>query len=135
MIATELGLRIKELRRQTGMGQEKFALKIDMDRTYFASVEMGKRNISLRNNLHVVNPSPYSYFTVLSIICRIHMFKSSSSIAIPYSPVKRSYEMPCGRIVFQNRFPIKNISGNAICFFTAPFHIFPSPSLLYSVAK
>lgn len=55
MIATELGLRIKELRRQTGMSQEKFALKIDMDRTYFASVEMGKRNISLKNIEKIAN--------------------------------------------------------------------------------
>lgn len=31
------------------MSQEKFALRIDMDRTYFASVESGKRNISVRN--------------------------------------------------------------------------------------
>ena len=28
---------------------EKFALKIEMDRTYLASVEAGKRNISLCN--------------------------------------------------------------------------------------
>lgn len=44
-----LGCRIKELRKKTGMSQEKFALRIDMDRTYFASVESGKRNISVRN--------------------------------------------------------------------------------------
>lgn len=31
------------------MSQEKFALQIDMDRTYLASVESGKRNISLEN--------------------------------------------------------------------------------------
>ena len=31
------------------MSQEKFALSIDMDRTYLASVEAGKRNISLNN--------------------------------------------------------------------------------------
>lgn len=48
-IAILLGLRIKELRKKTGMSQEKFALRIDMDRTYFASVESGKRNISVRN--------------------------------------------------------------------------------------
>lgn len=48
-IAILLGLRIKELRKKTGMTQEKFALRIDMDRTYFASVESGKRNISVRN--------------------------------------------------------------------------------------
>ena len=29
-----------------GLSQEKFALEIGMDRTYFASVEAGKRNIS-----------------------------------------------------------------------------------------
>lgn len=49
MVANELGLRIKELRNQLGLSQEKFALKIDMDRTYFATVESGKRNISLNN--------------------------------------------------------------------------------------
>ena len=41
--------RIRELRQETGLSQEKFALKIDMDRTYFASVETGKRNVSLLN--------------------------------------------------------------------------------------
>ena len=49
MIAKQLGERIKELRKETGLSQEKFALKIDMDRTYFATVESGKRNISLQN--------------------------------------------------------------------------------------
>ncbi len=43
------GRRIQELRKHTGLSQEKFALLIDMDRTYFASVESGKRNISLEN--------------------------------------------------------------------------------------
>ena len=49
MITVDLGKRIRELRAQTGLSQEKFALKIGMDRTYFASVESGKRNISVRN--------------------------------------------------------------------------------------
>lgn len=49
MIAKQLGKKIKELRKETGLSQEKFALKIDMDRTYFATVESGKRNISLQN--------------------------------------------------------------------------------------
>ena len=49
MIAKQLGERIKELRKKTGLSQEKFALKIDLDRTYFATVELGKRNISLQN--------------------------------------------------------------------------------------
>jgi transcriptional regulator with XRE-family HTH domain len=49
MITIELGKRIRELRIQTGLSQEKFALKIGMDRTYFASVEAGKRNIAICN--------------------------------------------------------------------------------------
>lgn len=49
MITNELGNRIKTLRQKTGLSQEKFALKIDMDRTYFASVEAGKRNIAIVN--------------------------------------------------------------------------------------
>lgn len=49
MIQVKFGKRIKELRKETGLSQEKFAFKIGMDRTYYASVESGKRNISLRN--------------------------------------------------------------------------------------
>ena len=47
MITEKVGNRIRELRNETGLSQEKFALKIGMDRTYFASVELGKRNIAL----------------------------------------------------------------------------------------
>ena len=50
MITKDLGKRIQKLRKEkTGLSQEKFALKIEMDRTYFASVEAGRRNISIVN--------------------------------------------------------------------------------------
>lgn len=49
MITQDFGKRVKELRNKMGVSQEKFALSIDMDRTYFASVEAGRRNISLCN--------------------------------------------------------------------------------------
>lgn len=49
MITQDFGKRLKELRSFTGISQEKFALKIGMDRTYYASVEAGRRNISLEN--------------------------------------------------------------------------------------
>jgi len=48
-ITRQLGKRIKELRMAKNLSQEKFALLIEMDRTYFSSVEAGKRNISVRN--------------------------------------------------------------------------------------
>lgn len=43
------GLALKNLRNELGLSQEQFALKIGMDRTYYASVESGKRNLSLNN--------------------------------------------------------------------------------------
>ena len=49
MVIVDFENRIKELRNQQGLSQEKFALKIDMDRTYYSSVEAGKRNISIKN--------------------------------------------------------------------------------------
>lgn len=48
-ITQKFGQRVKSLRLQKGLSQEKFALSINMDRTYFAQVESGKRNISLNN--------------------------------------------------------------------------------------
>lgn len=54
-IQKKLGQRIKELRNSIGLSQEKFALLIEMDRTYFASVEAGKRNIALKNLEKIAN--------------------------------------------------------------------------------
>ena len=55
MIQKSFGLRIKFLREQMNLSQEKFALSIGMDRTYYASVERGKRNISLVNIERIAN--------------------------------------------------------------------------------
>ena len=55
MITAKIGNRIRELRTQTGLSQEKFAQKIGMDITYFASVELGKRNISIVNIEKIAN--------------------------------------------------------------------------------
>lgn len=49
MIQKDFGLACKKLREVKGLSQEKFALLIEMDRTYYASVESGKRNISIQN--------------------------------------------------------------------------------------
>lgn len=48
-IQKSFGQKVQQLRKEKGLSQEKFALSINMDRTYFASVEAGKRNISIKN--------------------------------------------------------------------------------------
>ena len=55
MITKQLGQTIQERRKKLGISQEKFALQIGMDRTYFASVEAGKRNISIQNIQKISN--------------------------------------------------------------------------------
>ncbi len=49
MITDEVGQRIKTIRNEQRLSQEKLALKAEIDRTYLAGVEMGKRNISLKS--------------------------------------------------------------------------------------
>ena len=55
MITKIFGERVREIRKKQNLSQEKSALKIGMDRTYLASVENGKRNISLENIKKIAN--------------------------------------------------------------------------------
>ena len=48
-IRLKIGKRLRELRNIKGLSQEKFALKCDLDRTYIASIEQCKRNVSVVN--------------------------------------------------------------------------------------
>ncbi|MEG2013578.1 MAG: helix-turn-helix transcriptional regulator [Anaerovoracaceae bacterium] len=47
MIQEKVGFRIKELRHKLGISQEDLAARADIHRTYIASLEVGKRNISI----------------------------------------------------------------------------------------
>ena len=55
MIRIKIGNRIKQLRKELGLSQEKLANNCELDRTYVASVENGKRNISIVNLEKIVN--------------------------------------------------------------------------------
>lgn len=49
------GQTVRFYRNHFGLSQEKFALKIGIDRTYLASVENGRRNISINNIYKIIN--------------------------------------------------------------------------------
>lgn len=55
MITERIGARIRELRNQQGISQEKLALKAEIDRTYLAGVERGKRNPSIKSLEKILN--------------------------------------------------------------------------------
>lgn len=47
MLIDDVGNRIKALRQKMGLSQERLALKANIDRTYLAGIESGKRNATL----------------------------------------------------------------------------------------
>ena len=48
-IQHKIGDRIRKLRHERGLSQEKFANLCELDRTYIASIEQGNRNVSIVN--------------------------------------------------------------------------------------
>lgn len=46
-LLTSFGKRCRTLRVDTGMSQEAFANSIGMDRSYYASIETGMRNVTI----------------------------------------------------------------------------------------
>ena len=48
-IQQKFGERVKKIRLQKGISQEKLAELAGLHRTYISSIELGKRNVSLQN--------------------------------------------------------------------------------------
>lgn len=48
-----LGKQIRSLREEAGYSQDGFALKADLDRTYYAGIERGERNVAARNLIKI----------------------------------------------------------------------------------
>lgn len=61
MITEKVGQRIKKFRTKLNLSQEKLALKAEMDRTYLAGIEGGKRNVSIKNLEKIVKALGLSF--------------------------------------------------------------------------
>ena len=64
-IKEKIGIRLRELRKLKGLSQERFAFECELDRTYIASIEQGKRNVSIVNIEKIakaLNMSVYDFF-------------------------------------------------------------------------
>ena len=65
MITEDVGNRIRYLRKQRGISQEKLALIAGIDRTYLAGIESGKRTatiISLEKIINALGVSMKDFF-------------------------------------------------------------------------
>jgi len=47
-VIVALGKQLRKLRQGTGLSQEKFAARVGLDRTYYAGIERGERNPSVK---------------------------------------------------------------------------------------
>ena len=54
-IELKVGKRIKEIREKKNISQKDLSFSADLDRSYIASVENGKRNISIVNLEKIAN--------------------------------------------------------------------------------
>lgn len=61
MIEEKVGNRIKELRGKLGISQEELGFRSGVHRTYIASLEVGKRNISIVTLEKIVNALEVSF--------------------------------------------------------------------------
>jgi transcriptional regulator with XRE-family HTH domain len=53
LILIAVGRRIRSIREGQKISQEKFALKAGIDRTYYAGIELGYRNVAIKNLVKV----------------------------------------------------------------------------------
>lgn len=61
MIEEKVGNRIKELRGDLGISQEELGFRSGVHRTYIASLEVGKRNISIATLEKIINALEVSF--------------------------------------------------------------------------
>lgn len=54
-VIMNLGKKIRQLREETGLSQERFADEVGMDRTYISGIERGILNPSARNIARIAN--------------------------------------------------------------------------------
>jgi len=62
----QIGNRIRELRIEANLSQEKLAFESELDRTYIGSVERGERNISVINLRKIAKALKYKTADLLN---------------------------------------------------------------------
>lgn len=79
------GLRCRQLRDQTGLSQEKLALLINMDRSYYASIETGLRNVTLmrkhKHSLFVKDIDALSSIDILLLFDYLYILQRNDNPA------------------------------------------------------
>lgn len=67
-IAIQLGRALRSRRQSVGMSQDEFADHIDMHRAYYAAIERGEKNVTLRTLKRVADGLRVPMFEILKEI-------------------------------------------------------------------
>ena len=67
-INEKYGKIIRQLREKNGVSQEKFANMIGMDRSYYATIEAGKHNVTLSKIEDIANGLGVSISKIMNMI-------------------------------------------------------------------
>ena len=67
-IAVQVGRAIRAKRERAGMSQDQFADHIDMHRAYYAAIERGEKNVTLRTLKRVADGLRVPMFEILKEI-------------------------------------------------------------------
>ena len=67
-IAIQLGRALRARRQSAGMSQDEFADHIDMHRAYYAAIERGEKNVTLRTLKRVADGLRVPMFEILKEI-------------------------------------------------------------------
>ena len=84
----EFGARCKELRGQAGMSQLEFAEAIGMDRSYYASIETGARNVTLQSCRKIADGFDITLAQLLEGVGEKKEPISEASVGLDESPLK-----------------------------------------------
>lgn len=88
MITSKIGNRIRELRKKEGINQEKLAFKADLDRTYIAGVESGKRNVSVKTLKKILDALGITLIIFIIVFPLFNILKKTPSTSIPKIGIK-----------------------------------------------
>ncbi len=88
----QFGNRCRTLRHAAGVSQLEFAILIDMDRSYYASIETGARNVTLQSMAKIADGFQISLSHLLAGVGRAHVSGNLAPLPSTEIPMRQNDE-------------------------------------------
>ncbi len=131
MIRKEIGTRIKQIREISGLSQEKFAERCNLDRTYINSLENGRRNISVDTLAKICDAFGISYLDFFDFNKVDFPFIKYESISSRVVDGRRLITLPCGNDLAFDHYNKTLVAGADINMFDESIRDLYSNGIVY----